>query len=59
MYPAWLVDMIDRECAAAHAAMDRKQAEIDKYGYGRPPGYKPGTIVGLCESGLMAKRNRD
>lgn len=39
--------IFDRECAAAHAAMDRKEAEMDKYGYGGPPGAPIAKVVGL------------
>lgn len=42
-----LFDLIDQEYKAANEYYDRKEAEIDKYGYGRPPGYEPGQIVGL------------
>ena len=34
-----LGELIDRETAAANAAMDAKEAQLDKYGYGRPPGH--------------------
>ncbi|HKP06810.1 MAG TPA: hypothetical protein VJU58_06115 [Microbacterium sp.] len=37
---------INRESDTARAAADAREAEIDQYGYGRPPGYKPGPIVG-------------
>lgn len=37
-----------KETAAAHEAMDKRQAELDTYGYGRPPGTPPpATITGL------------
>lgn len=41
---------IVRETAAATAAADKREAELDAHGYGRPTGHVPGpVVVGLTE----------
>lgn len=44
------------ECDAADADFRARELELHTFGYGRHPMYRPGAIVGLCESGLCASQ---
>lgn len=40
-------EMIEAECAAAHEHMDRKEVELDKFGYGGDPSKPAPQVTGL------------
>lgn len=42
-----LADMLNQEIERAHRVMDRRDEEMAKHGYGRPPGTPIAKAVGL------------
>lgn len=53
---AKMFELFMREYDAAHAAMDRKERELDEYGYGGAPG---GTTAGVLRQLMELEPSRD